>query len=194
MITEYRPISRVAFMRLPRAQQKIAIAKDIISRLDARLLGGSTMCTLDNKTRHRLAAARDATEVQEYVNHNHCEACAKGAVFLSWIGIMDSVKPASIHDVKAYFLNSFPAEMVRVFGERCLHAMEVAYEGNVLGCPVGIISGIEQKSILTMAIFSRNSGYSERFNSCLRAIATNIITNEGDFVIPSILDGKPIVF
>jgi hypothetical protein len=177
----FKPLSATRFKRLSAAQRRVAIARDIIARIDASLLMAGEG-TLGMDTRMLLTNAEDSADVRRRINRTQCEGCAKGAVFLSWVGTLDSVPPERC-DVYADLIEEFPKDLVGTFGPRLLHAIEIAYEGWTDGTH-GI--GHQTSKALVAALYTPND---VRWSATtrLKGIMENLIANKGKLVVP---DGK----
>lgn len=72
----------------------------------------------------------DGPAVQRVFNTKPCTVCAKGALLASWIGCFDSVDSARLAALDdTSIAEGFPEELIAVFGEPLLAAMEDAFEG-----------------------------------------------------------------
>lgn len=131
MPTKLKLITREAFDRLSKNGQRVAIAKDVIARLNAKLVipSGGKLFTL--RTRNNVYNAVKVickSTLQEFVNENRCEGCAKGAMACSWIGSFNrwNALPTS------YQMGShadYPKQLLNIFGRDLMDAIEMAYEG-----------------------------------------------------------------
>lgn len=178
----FTPISAEIFNGLSPAQQRVAIARDVIARMDADLLVAGRGYTLSDETRHLLRSQPDSAAVRDAINSRPCVACAKGAMLMSWIGTLNSVEPEDASSAMAGALDtSFPEPMVALFGHRRLNAIEVAYEWDV-SYARHRMTNAEAQALLNLGEEVDRCDASTR-TSRLRALMENLIANEGDLVI-----------
>lgn len=175
-------MSAEAFNSLSRAQQRVAIAKDVLARMDASLLIAGAGSTLNDDTRDLLREQPNSAAVRKAINAHSCTACAKGAMLLSWIGTLNSVEPKDAAEAMAGALDdSFPAPMVALFGHHLLNAIEVAYEQDT-SYAFRAATFDEARALV--------DAFSEHLRPMrLRQIMENLIANDGDLMVSGGPDG-----
>lgn len=178
----FTPIPAETFNGLSPAQQRVAIARDVLARMDAGLLIAGRGYTLCDITRSRLRSQPDSAAVRDTINSHPCAACAKGAMLMSWIGTLNSVSPEDAAGAMATTMETFPAPMVALFGRRRLNAIEVAFELD-RGYARRQLTDEEGTTLIDSEELTKG-GNSTRANR-LRALMENLIANEGDLVIPA---------
>ena len=164
-------INKEEFDKLTQEQQRIAIAKDVIERIDRGLISPRTGDLFSEDLVEAWGECK--IPLQEFLNKTECAACAKGALVASWIGNFNHY--ASISDFTYNFEDHrkeddaddmYPKELIEIFGLEMLGLMELAFEGqgnywNILG--------------ITQVV---NRQYADD----LEGIMENIIENNGTFV------------
>lgn len=117
-------LNKESFDCLSKAKKRVAIAQDVIQRIDANKIlpnNGNffnNRCDLDHKK-----------DPKESFNTQTCEVCAKGALMVSWVGNFDN---ASWRDIEEFGEEigdmSYPLELLDIFGRKMLDNIEAAFE------------------------------------------------------------------
>ena len=173
------------FSKLTKAEKRVAVAKDVLARIKTKNItpvSGTFFCS---KT-------QPEGSIKNELKNNKCGACAKGSLFLSFIGFTNKfnfndfdIKTSSfgdyIDDKFKYFvtrgeeLNSDEMKRLSVlFSRKQLSVIETAYEGSVYYWNEEITNKEENAC---MAFYDKHNSTTER----LTAICNNIIKNKGTF-------------
>jgi hypothetical protein len=155
-------LNREEFDKLSNEEKRVAVARDVIKRLDLDLL--SVQGTFFDE-RHNIVGSP-----QEFINSNTCHVCAKGAMICSWIGNFNCY---SRNEISGFAMNFddyenrshvYPKELIEIFGVTMLNEIEMEFEG-------------------------WETGHNEEEYECshkyikdLRGIMQNIIDNNGSFI------------
>jgi hypothetical protein len=125
-------LNKTDFDALAPNEQRIAICKDVIARLDAQKL----IPNHGNFFINRDCVVSDSDlslSVQESINTKPCQTCAKGALFCSWVGNFNNVERDGlelVNEVTNSMTNIVP-ELVAIFGREMLDNIEAAFEQGV---------------------------------------------------------------
>jgi hypothetical protein len=120
-------LNKTDFDALSPNEQRAAICKDVITRLNAQKLipnHGNFFINRDS------VVSDSALTVQESINTTPCQACAKGALFCSWVGNFNNVDRDGlerVYEVTISMANIVP-ELVDIFGREMLDNIEAAFE------------------------------------------------------------------
>lgn len=131
-------LNKRAFDKLTKPQQRVAIAKDVLLRLEAgkiKPMKGAYMLPTSSDVRRKIydSTVTDWGKVmnqnaQTFVEENRCSACAKGSIMLSWAAQFNKV-PLS------HIWNSGNKEKIReldaIFPKGMWDAMEEAFESSL---------------------------------------------------------------
>jgi hypothetical protein len=168
-------IKEKAFKKMNMARRRVAIAKDVIQRMDNSLIIPMTGDIFGENAPEDYENSR--LSLQEFFNSEPCEACAKGALVCSWVGNFNNYEDLvgftfdfERHQGKNH--TSYPKELIKIFGLEMLGLIEIAFEGNgndwnVLGIRDPYLSG---------------EYINTDYKNDLRGIMENIIKNKGEFV------------
>ncbi len=170
---KYKPtLTRKDFFDLDIYEQRVAIAKDVLLRLDCNLILPRKGLFVHSKSfvngRHGVS--------QTTVNTNVCSVCAKGAIVCSWFGNLNK------HGLDTFSLddnadfddkNSGHWEVVRTFGDTWKF-LERLFEGwNYSSDDIRVRNYI--KSLIDIPTETR-----------LRVIFKNLVKNKGKILVPGI--------
>lgn len=192
-----RLLRKPAFDKLTFAQQRVALAKDVLVRIKAKRITPKRGDLIDH---HLMSSGGDwralsAPALQRTINrHRGCLVCAKGALLTAWIGNFDSFAGTSLGDLNHMALDQgFPAGLRNAFSPRLLAAIEEAFEQQAYDWDVLHLSRDERLALY--ATFPRgddHSAYSrtdmvkpaalKSSRKRLITILTNLIKHEGDLV------------
>jgi hypothetical protein len=123
----YTPvITREAFMQLDVYARRVLICKDVIARINAKLI----------EPIHNIFAHKKYV-TQDIVNTQLCEVCAKGAIACSWLGNLNKYNSLSAFDDQWMSWRSDRhnkdingiLDIAETFSLDLWHAIECAYEG-----------------------------------------------------------------
>jgi hypothetical protein len=121
-------LNKSYFNALTRNYQRVAICMDVIARLNAEKILPHSGNFFNNRN---IIAGYTRLTVQESINTNTCEVCAKGALFCSWVGNFNNVEREGLERVSevADDLTRVVPELVAIFGQEMLDQIEAAFEG-----------------------------------------------------------------
>lgn len=157
-------IKAADFNKLTNAQKRVAIARDVLARINAKLIKPKDGIFFSNK----YDIEDGKTTVKTFVNKTQCSVCAKGALFCSWVGNFNNFDKEDLWHVNEELGEKFPEELLNIFGRVMLDSIEYNFEG----CHYDWIC----KEAVALG-----SKYGYCHN--LEAIMENIIDNNGEFVI-----------
>ncbi len=166
-------MKKVAFEKLSKPQQRVAIAKDVLSALKKKKINPKHMSwvLITKAIEQEFRNASDTTEVKDIINaQEHCECCALGACFIATLNRNGSLPVAALSHIDIG--NGFAHRDVlnylqRYFDEPQLEAIESAFEQGVGYYYNG--KAAKWRPELTCP------------TKRLRAIMTNIVNNNGRF-------------
>ena len=163
-------LNKVDFDALSPNEQRAAICKDVIARLNAQKIVPNHGNFFFNR---ECVVSDSALTVQESINTKPCRACAKGALFCSWVGNFNNVDRDGlerVNEVTKSMTNIVP-ELVDIFGREMIDNIEAAFERGVYYWHYDVYATIK---------------YADAFRSYdLKGIMQYIIDNVGEFPLPS---------
>lgn len=134
-------ISKRAFDKMTPAQKRVTIAKDVLARIragkiidthgiyfsipDERLSANVRRYDWDSDSYSVEAKILQKASAQKLVESMACEACAKGACFISWIA---NFNERTINEMRLWE-GTLPKEFKGIFPYTIWSAIESAYEG-----------------------------------------------------------------
>lgn len=170
-----------------KAEKRVAIAKDCIARIE---LGQFTaqrgrFCNIDADNDGFLADGfhlrKTKTSIKKTLNDNRirCRVCAKGSMFMSYIGRVndmgfDKMSSGGTHNLEYH--NPPMTKLLEIFSKNQLDLMEYAFEGT--GDYLWMSSIFTQRNRKQCKSFYKRY---ENSNERLIAICENIIKNKGTF-------------
>ncbi len=169
-------ISKENFNNLSLSQQQITIAKDVLMRIEIKQVTpfSGSFCKLveDGDT--------DSIQLSEKLksSETYCYACAKGSLFLSYIGIVNDYKVTNTGNIAWHGERMKSKEMVllsNIFSPHQLSLIETVFEDTVYPCNE-VLSG---EDILRCKKFAQTYPNNTKR---LIAICENIIDNNGIFI------------
>jgi hypothetical protein len=152
------------FNESTKAQKRVMIAQDCIDRLGCKLLSANTGSFITFM----------GLVNQEKVNTKTCEVCAKGGLFVSYIGRVNNFSDDCLGNDES---NEAHKKLLEVFTLRQLAIIEYAFEGTQYIYSVNIPYDLEKKL---------HKFYDENYDDDdkrLIKICENIIKNKGTFKI-----------
>jgi hypothetical protein len=159
-------ITNEQFDTLTPEQKRCAIAQDVIDRLDTNLMYG-----MQGKLVYVQTYFLGDLSLKDAINspEKTCHACAKGAMILSWIGNFNKY---TFDDLSGFDCNigneSYPEELLELFGRTQLDLMEAWFEGNLYSWTCDEVWNLGEPN--------------RQYEGNLRGIMENIIKNNGTFV------------
>jgi hypothetical protein len=170
-------LEKESFERLSNKEKRIAIAKDVIARVDAGMLRPKRDTVISG---YFLDTADMA---KQWLAENSCSACAKGALICSWIGNFNSYEGKK-YSPRVFGTNSWeeganiPQELIEIFGAETLDQIEVAFEGQINYYNFGFDDFKANHGMEGAYPVRIESPYFDNY----RKIFQEIIDNDGDFV------------
>lgn len=158
-------LKKQKFDRLPAKEQRVAIAKDVIARLDAgkfkTLRGSFSLITKDGKDFSTWGKDRELS-AKTVLQHNECQVCAKGSLVMSWVAQFNNKTIGQVYN------RPIIPEIAAIFPQDMRDAMEGAFEGMVK-----IIAQDWPKSSIVL--------HAPKKVWSLRKVMNNVIRNGGEF-------------
>ena len=167
------------FNSLSKQQKKVEVCKDVLMRLrfdNITPKSGRFYTTNDVEIGYKPAKTLlNSCTLKAPV----CNCCAKGALFLSYIGRVNNYDfKYSLINIDDY--NCPEADiMSEVFSEEELDAIEIAFEG---ASYTHIISNKEKEKVLAWRKKLKQGNTEKGSKKILKSICNNIIKNNGKFV------------
>jgi hypothetical protein len=125
-------LDKEEFDKLSRAQQRVAIAKDVIDRDKAGLFGTADNLNFESTFLHEKNQENFLNRnPKEFFNSKKCHVCAKGALVCSWVGNFNSYDAQQVRNFSLDIErpNRYPEQLLEIFGKRMLDQIEIAFEG-----------------------------------------------------------------
>lgn len=133
----YKRISRRNFEKLRKQQKRVAVARDVIARLELGTIKATpgTYLALKSATLD-MCNTPESRRLDKILNKEPCEACAIGGAFTAYVGIVDGL---SLDRMRATVrlnkgITNFGEDDLReklgeIFGSHELDTIERAFEG-----------------------------------------------------------------
>lgn len=186
-LAEYIDLSNEAFALMTKNEKKVQIAKDCLSRIELGQLEPYKGAIVSYSSIQKLGKTNNnLTSLKDILNNDirPCEVCAKGGLFMSYVGRTNDFRLCDFtsSDLEKYnsFSDSEHKKLLEIFTAKELAYIEFAFEGNQLldkfknGKPL-YFSYLEHQRVKN---FFETFGYPE---ARLVAICNNIIDNNGKF-------------
>lgn len=157
------------FESLSPAEQRCAIAQDVIDRIDSSNIypvNGRLIYIAGNVDFEKQESLKDAINSEGAV----CHACAKGALIVSWIGNFNKYTFSDYLDFDTSLRDDtrYPRELLNLFGRDQLDLMEVWYEDCVYSWTSHNVASLGEPS--------------SKYYNDLKGIMQNVIDNKGTFI------------
>lgn len=161
-------IDKKKFVKMNKMRRRVAIAKDVIARVDARLIIPHRGAMFTDDTKWNMRASKTA---QEFLNSKPCHVCAKGAFVCSWVGNFNHYDANDIRMFKFDMKGEkpYPKELLDIFGLDQLSIIEREFEQ----C---------QYSWSTVKYPSFSPNADSPYYKNIKAIMENIVKNKGTFI------------
>jgi len=128
------------------------VCQDVINRVRSGSLvpnRGSVLCGDTEKIFANMVSNKSCKET---INNNVCKVCAKGSIFLSWVGTNNKYTTKQVLDFNydLEYEGSCPIEIKNIFGKKLLNAIEIAFELEVFSwsynskSPIGEYERLEE--------------------------------------------------
>lgn len=155
-------------------QKRVMIAKDVIERLELRMLVAWKGCII-KALESSVGTPIDVPINQHNVNNLTCEVCAKGGLLASYVGRVNNYDFIRSHN--NFDSNPEHRKLLEVFSIEQLALIEAAFEGCFY------LENVKFKDDDLMKALSFFNAYAYDANERLIAICENIIKNNGEFVL-----------
>jgi hypothetical protein len=125
-------LDKEEFEKLSRAEQRVAIAQDVITRDKAGLFGTADDLNFRSTFLYEKSLGEFiASNAKDFFNSKKCHVCAKGALVCAWVGNFNSY---TAHDISNFSLcienpKKYPEQLFEIFGRELLDLIEKAFEG-----------------------------------------------------------------
>jgi hypothetical protein len=196
------------FNSLTNEEKKVVIARDCLIRIQAQQIIPYCGMFLNNPSDLKHIAQPIQSQLNTPEVGIYCEACAKGGLFLSYIGRVNQFNPSDLENGN-HITDPQHQKLLEVFTERELAYIEYAFEGEqYIKAPEKDYDNGEEPIIFTEEerikvrefyvqyggehwgdpkddTFSNasNEGSEEETNERLIAICETIIRNKGEFIL-----------
>lgn len=161
-------ITAAQFKRMGKRAKIVAIAKDVIARIDAEFIEA-----IQGNMFWRAPYADTAKKLKTEINRQVCEVCAKGALACAFVGSLNRYESLEGEfDLEGDSNSKGTQELVSIFGRELWDAIEVAFEEHSFSW------NIQHGTSLADSIIASFEGI-EDSQTRLRAIYANIVKNRG---------------
>ena len=184
---KYLPkITKQQWSKLTPAQQRIAIAEDVIARINSKNIEPRTGAYIN------FNMIKEETSAKDFFNTQSCEACARGAMFMSFVGVNNDIQLQADTDNISFIDHAYKEDeinylsdkenetIIELFGEEQIALIETAFEG----APSGKFEDYWYENHITVS--AELEEFREDYDSTeatLIVIMQNIIDNKGTFEI-----------
>ena len=144
------------FNKLSEFEQRVAIAQDVIARIESKKVSQKRGSYLVYKSAGKPLSQIYQMSAQKFLKENKCYVCAKGALVMSWVAQFNHYKFGQIYDSPCI------REIEQIFSQSMRNAMECAFEGWV-------------NHILGLNFKNRKMS--------LKSVMKNIVKNKGYFKV-----------
>ena len=118
------------FLSLPNNEKKIIIAKDCLARIKFSQL--KPICGMFAETNHLKIVFDDKKSLQSVLNEEviSCDVCAKGGLFLSYIGRVNQVTIDGLGPTSNNITDGNHSKLLEIFTPEEISYIEMAFEGH----------------------------------------------------------------
>ena len=122
----------IEFDRLSLNEKRVAIAKDVITRIN-----NSNLIEIRGQIINNYIELPMIDNPQDEINKETCQVCARGAILCSWIGNFNNVGWKELNKIGGvscgnnYSSTAFPTALLDVFDRVMLDNIEAAFEASV---------------------------------------------------------------
>lgn len=168
-------ITKKEFAKLSEKEQRIKVAEDVLYRIGINQLKGNAGKFCEYKILpDELVEIKQMSERLKSPDLK-CDVCAKGGLFLSYIGIVNNYEsPNNVIFAGHRLYSNEMSELKKVFDERQLTMIETAFEGEEFSWNINLTSDEYN------ACYSFYLAYKNDNNERLIAICKNIVKH-GEF-------------
>lgn len=175
---QYIEESNAAFKKANKKRKIVLLAKDVIERIKLKQLKATAGVTCRLEDKRGVKAEDSIKEILPKIKN--CECCAKGALFLGYIGRVNEMTVGEIEDETSHN-SSEMKKLLKIFDENQLSLIETAFEGHQV---VNIDSKKEWIEIKEDVLDKAVQYFYDYPSSTKRlvAICENLIKNQGTFI------------
>jgi len=156
-------------------QTRVEIAKDVLKHLKRRKFTASLGKYTEIDGEIKFDKSLSAQKIVK--NAKVCNVCAKGAITLAWVEKFNNAN-ASIFSASDTEISSMPKDMVEIFGQPLLDALETAYEGKAYSTTAHSIPLAFENYFPNCSRFNKDTDEITRTEK-IEALMNNIIRNKG---------------
>lgn len=171
--------SNEAFNKMSKAEKRVQIARDCLKRIQLNQFNIHTgvTCWIDNNYDRNISNV-SVKEILSKKRIPTCEVCAKGGLFLSYVGRVNDFTFGEIQNASS--LHSTEMKKLReIFEDIQLEAIETAFEISIISYQY--IDEDDIDFITSCANYRSRAELSEDVEAMI-SICKNIIKNNGEFV------------
>ena len=173
-------LNEVEFENMSVNEKRVAIAKDVITRIKN-----------SNLIEERGQILQGEVLVDQYkvdpkaaITSSKCEVCARGALLCSWVGNFNNVDWFEMNKLggssySTYSSTAFPPALLNVFGREMLDNIEAAFEGRSYDWHYDHSETQEYADA-----FERKDENEDRIGAPIVELMEWIISNKGEFPLP----------
>lgn len=173
--------SNKAFEAMSPAEKRVAIARDAIERIKLGNVNPNRGYLLRNVI-HFIETSKDMKTI---VNEESCTVCAKGGLFVSYVGRVNNFNTCDLDDDSECKTSRPMKKLLELFTREQLDGIEVAFEEQSYSWT---ITG-HREFINNCRSYQLNCKISSSYDAML-SICKNIIKNKGEFVPTDYVDPK----
>lgn len=171
-----------AFWQMTRAEQAVAVAKDVIEQVQSQKYYPSKGTYLKMPDLEKYEGKKLPASLQEVLETQQCDVCAIGGVFASMVRLGNTVRTYKVVEDCAVSVNAdyLIKKLEGIFSPTELRAMEFVFEGTNVGfdrCSVNYSS-------VSLYAKDMRSKYPNNPTARLVAVMQNVVDNGGRFVVP----------
>lgn len=178
---QYIEKSNAAFKKSNKSRRRVLIARDVIERIKLKNIYANQgiICRFNDRI-----SLRDKDSLKDFVNNNinSCQTCAKGSMFISYVGRVNKFTYGEFsHDLNTHNCNEMQ-KLLELFSEEQLAKIEYAFEGGqyVWRDSQGNKIEISDEEADKMDEFYQE--YKKDDNLRMIKICENIISNKGTYI------------
>jgi hypothetical protein len=176
------------FLLMSNAEKRVEIAKDTLLRIEMKQLGAHTGSIIQY-----VGAVKEKygeSGIQDVINTDSkfsCQVCAKGAMFMSYVGRVNKMEFCDI-DTGNYGESSIHTKLGEIFSLEQLALIELAFEGEHYLRYLNDEDDFDGTAVENIILSDNEYNQAELFlesytniDTRLVGICENIIANEGTF-------------
>jgi hypothetical protein len=177
-----------AFTKMSNAEKRVEVAKDTLLRIEMKQLDAYTGSIIQyvNTVKDKYGK----TSIQDVINTDSkftCQVCAKGAMFMSYVGRVNKMEFCDINTGN-YGQSSVHTKLGEIFSLEQLALIELAFEGEQYLKYLDDEDDFDGTAVENIILSDNDYNQADLFHNSygnvdyrLIAICENIIKNEGTF-------------